>query len=35
MEIKTIKKNQQGIAIVHSDEVLITDVQSALDFIVT
>ncbi len=35
MEVKTIKKNEQGIAIVHSDKVLITDVQSALDFMMT
>lgn len=35
MEVKTIKKNGQGIAIIHSDKLLITDVQSALDFMMT
>jgi hypothetical protein len=35
MEIKTIKKNDVEIAIVNSNEILITDVQSALDFIAT
>lgn len=33
MEIRTIKKTDKGIAIVHSDAELISDVQSALDFI--
>lgn len=35
MEVKTIKVNDKGIAIVHSDEELISDVQSALDFMMT
>lgn len=35
MEISTIKENGQEIAIIHSNEVVITDVQSALDFIAT
>jgi len=32
MEIRVIKENNIEIAIVNSDEILITDVQSALDF---
>jgi len=35
MNITTIKKNDVDIAIVTSDEILITDVQSALDLMVT
>lgn len=35
MEITTIKENDKEIAIVKSDDVLITDVQSALDFMAT
>lgn len=35
MEVSTIKENDKGIAIVHSNEILITDVQSALDFMMT
>ena len=33
MEIRVIKENNIEIAIVNSDEILITDVQSALDFL--
>lgn len=35
MDIKVIEKNDVKIAVVKSSEVLITDVQSALDFIAT
>ncbi len=35
MEIKIIKENDGEIAIVNSNELLITDIQSALDFIAT
>ena len=35
MEIRVIKENNIEIAIVNSDEILITDVQSALDFFAT
>lgn len=35
MKISTIKENDKGIAIIHSNEILITDVQSALDFMMT
>lgn len=35
MEITKIKENNLEIAIVNSNEILITDVQSALDFIAT
>jgi hypothetical protein len=35
MQIKTIKKNDIKIASVNSDEILISDVQSALDFMAT
>ena len=35
MEVKTIKKNDVGIAIVYSKELLITDVQSALNLLAT
>jgi len=33
MTVKTIEKNNTIIAIVQSEELLITDVQSALDFV--
>jgi hypothetical protein len=35
MQIKTIKKNDIEIASVNSEEILISDVQSALDFMAT
>ncbi|NDI35009.1 DUF4180 domain-containing protein [Chengkuizengella sediminis] len=35
MQITTIKEKDADIAIVNSSEILITDVQSALDFIAT
>ncbi|SHO43069.1 DUF4180 domain-containing protein [Anaerocolumna xylanovorans] len=35
MNIKTLEKNNILIAIVQSDEVIITDVQSALDFMMS
>ncbi|MGI6449453.1 MAG: DUF4180 domain-containing protein [Desulfitobacteriia bacterium] len=35
MKIKTITEKDKGIAIIHSEEVLLTDVQSALDFMMT
>ena len=35
MQIKTIKKNGIEIAAVDSEEILISDVQSALDFMAT
>ena len=35
MNIKTIIKNDVNIAMIESDEVLITDVQSALDLMAT
>jgi hypothetical protein len=35
MEISTIKENNIGIAVVNSSEILITDGQSALDFMMT
>ena len=35
MEIQTVEKNEITIALVRSDELLITDVQSALDLIAT
>ena len=35
MKITTIKENGVGIAVVSSNEVIITDVQSSLDFIAT
>jgi len=35
MQIRTIKKNGIEIAVVNSKEILISDVQSALDFMVT
>jgi len=34
MEITKVKENNIEIAIVRSNEILINDVQSALDFIV-
>ena len=35
IQIRTIKKNGIDIAVVNSKEILISDVQSALDFMVT
>ncbi|MCQ1531336.1 DUF4180 domain-containing protein [Lutispora saccharofermentans] len=35
MEIRTIKENNTEIAVISSSEILITDVQSALDLIAT
>lgn len=35
MKIKTMKQNNIEIAIINSDEILITDVPSALDFMAT
>lgn len=35
MDIKIIEKNTLPIAVVQSDQILITDVQSALDLIAT
>lgn len=35
MKIEVISKNNVNVAVVSSDEVLITDVQSALDLIMT
>ncbi|WFA07820.1 DUF4180 domain-containing protein [Tissierella sp. Yu-01] len=35
MKINTVKENNIEIAIVNSSDILITDVQSALDFIAT
>lgn len=35
MNVKTIQRNNTTIALIQSDELLIRDVQSALDFIVT
>ncbi len=35
MEIKTVQKNGNTAALVHSDEPVITDVTSALDFMAT
>lgn len=35
MEISNIVEKNKGIAIIRSNEILITDVQSALDFIAT
>lgn len=35
MEIKTIKEKDKELAIIKSNELLITDVQSALDLIAT
>ncbi len=35
MEIIIVKKNDRDIAIIRSDEIVITDVQSALDLMAT
>ena len=35
MKTEVIKKNNAEVAVVSSDELLITDVQSALDLIMT
>ena len=35
MKIEVVKKNYTEVAVVDSDELLITDVQSALDFVMT
>ena len=35
MKTEVIKRNHTEIAVVNSDELLITDVQSALDLIMT
>ncbi len=35
MNIKTVKNNSTTIAIIHSNQILINDVQSALDLIAT
>ena len=35
MKTEVIKKNNTEVAVVNSDELLITDVQSALDLIMT
>ncbi len=35
MKTEVMKKNNMEIAVVNSDKILITDVQSALDFIMT
>ena len=35
MEISTIKEDSKEISIINSNEILISDVQSALDFIAT
>ena len=35
MNTEVIKNNNTDIAVVSSDELLITDIQSALDFIIT
>lgn len=35
MKTEVIQKNNTAVAVVHSEEVLITDVQSALDLIMT
>lgn len=35
MKINTVKQNNIEIAVISSDEILIKDVQSALDFIAT
>ena len=35
MQPEVVRKNNKEIAVVKSDELLITDVQSALDFIMT
>lgn len=35
MKVEVIEQNNTGVAVVSSDALLITDVQSALDFIMT
>lgn len=35
MNIKTVKNNSATIAVIHSNKILINDVQSALDLIAT
>ncbi|GAA0797718.1 DUF4180 domain-containing protein [Faecalicatena orotica] len=35
MKTKVVKKNNVSVAVIHSDEHLITDVQSALDLIMS
>jgi len=35
MKVTTIKENHHEIAVVNSNEILITDAQSALDFMMT
>ena len=35
MKTEVVKKNNVSVAVIHSDEHLITDVQSALDLIMT
>lgn len=35
MKTEIIRKNNMKAAVIHSDELLITDVQSALDLIMT
>ncbi len=35
MKMEVVEKNNVSVAVVHSDEHLITDVQSALDFIMS
>lgn len=35
MKTEIIRKNNANVAVIHSEELLITDVQSALDFIMT
>lgn len=35
MKISMIKENGKEISVIHSNEILISDVQSALDFIAT
>ena len=35
MKTEVVKKNHTEVAVVDSDELLITDVQSALDFVMT
>ena len=35
METEVVNKNNVSVAVIHSDEHLITDVQSALDLIMS
>lgn len=35
MNIDIVEKNGNNVAVVYSDQILITDVQSALDFLMT